>query len=90
MAETAAYRSAAQALHTRCARSTHSSTASGDPVECSLRRHCAAHQKRVFDLVARAMKIALIVFGIAIALTAVAAWLSGEQGPLPFEYEGFD
>jgi hypothetical protein len=40
--------------------------------------------------VARAVKIALLVFGIVVGGVAVTALLAGDQNLLPFDYGGFD
>jgi hypothetical protein len=42
------------------------------------------------SVLARALTIALLAFGILVAAVAVTAFLGGEQSSLPFEYEGFD
>jgi hypothetical protein len=39
---------------------------------------------------ARAVKIALLMFGLALAGIATTAWLVGDHSELPFRYEGFD
>ena len=38
----------------------------------------------------RVLKIALLVFALALVGVGVAAWVSGDPETLPFEYEGFD
>lgn len=45
---------------------------------------------RLRDVVARALKIALLLFALALAGIAATAWLSGDPNTLPFQYEGFD
>ena len=38
----------------------------------------------------RSLKIALLIFGLAVATLAGVAWLGGEQAVIPFQYDGFD
>jgi len=38
----------------------------------------------------RAVKIALLVFGIVVGGVVVTAMLAGDQNLIPFEYAGFD
>ena len=38
----------------------------------------------------RMLRIALLVFALALGGIGVAAWVSGDPETLPFEYEGFD
>jgi hypothetical protein len=40
--------------------------------------------------IVRALKIALLVFGIVVGGVVVTAVLAGDQNLLPFEYAGFD
>jgi len=39
---------------------------------------------------ALSLKIALVLFVLAVGAVAVAAWFSGDPASLPLEYEGFD
>ncbi len=41
-------------------------------------------------MVARALKIALVAFALAVGVAAAVAYFGGEPEELPFEYEGFD
>jgi len=38
----------------------------------------------------RLIKIALIVFGLIVAVFALVVWFSGDQTSLPFNYDGFN
>lgn len=38
----------------------------------------------------RIVKMSLVILGIIAATLIVAAYLSDEEEPLPFQYEGFD
>ena len=38
----------------------------------------------------RVVRIGLLVFCLTVIGILVAAWLIGDQGNLPFDYEGFD
>jgi hypothetical protein len=40
--------------------------------------------------VRRVLRIALALFGLAVAGLAAAAWLAGDGSQLEMEYEGFD
>ena len=39
---------------------------------------------------ARLTRIALIIFGLIVALFIFVVWLGGDQTTLPFNYDGFD
>jgi len=38
----------------------------------------------------RVVRIGLLIFCVAVIGILVSAWLIGDQGNLPFDYEGFD
>jgi hypothetical protein len=38
----------------------------------------------------RVLRIVLLLFALAVAGLAVAAWLAGDRSDLEMEYEGFD
>ena len=38
----------------------------------------------------RVLRLALVLFGLAVAGLAAAAWLAGDRSQLELEYEGFD
>jgi len=38
----------------------------------------------------RVLRIALALFGLAVAALAAAAWLADDRSQLEMEYEGFD
>jgi hypothetical protein len=40
--------------------------------------------------VRRVLRLVLLLFGLAVAGLAAAAWLAGDRSDLEMEYEGFD
>ena len=41
-------------------------------------------------LAGRVVKIGVFIFSLVLLGILVAAWLIGDQGNLPFDYDGFD
>jgi len=42
------------------------------------------------SLLGKALKIAVLVFALALGGISLGAWLAAEPDDLPFDYEGFD